>query len=123
MERAQIAISDVSRHRLRVVTDAGTECVVALPRGVHLSDGAVLSIEDDRAVVVRVEAREWLRIQAHDVSAALRLGHLAGHLHWRVRFQDQELWVGRDDLGADYLARLSTLLEDGAITILDGGCT
>ena len=42
---------DLARHRLRVKSTAGNEYGIALPRSQHLSNGAVLLLEDDRAVV------------------------------------------------------------------------
>jgi len=44
--------ADMSRHRLRVVTDRGTECAIALPRSEKLANGAVLLLE---AVVVAMK--------------------------------------------------------------------
>ena len=48
VESVVLSRADTQRHRLRVRTDRGTECAVALPRTEHLSQGAVLLLEDDR---------------------------------------------------------------------------
>ncbi len=52
--------SDVARRRLRAVTAGGEEIALALPRDQALFDGAVLLLEEDRAIVVRVGAERLL---------------------------------------------------------------
>lgn len=123
VEYLPVGPDDVARHRLKLETDAGTECLISLPRDVHLSDGAVLLLEEDRAVVVRVESRAWLRFEVDDIAAGLKLGHLAGHLHWAVQFRGSQLWVAMDDPASNYLARLGSLLTDGQVRVVDGETT
>jgi urease accessory protein len=103
---------DVHRRRLRAVTDRGTECLVALPRDQLLGDGAVLVLEDDRAVVVRLAEERWLGLVPRDAAAALELGYFAGNLHWRVRFEGPRLLIALEGPEDDYLARLAPFLED-----------
>jgi len=103
-----VAEADLGRGRLRAVTDRGTDCAVSLERGETLYDGAVLALEADRAVVVRAGAPRLLRLSARDDAAALRLGFMAGHLHWRVRL---------DGPAADYTARIAALIDEGAVSV------
>lgn len=121
VEYLVVPSADVSRHRLRLVTDSGTECMVALPRGEHLSDGAVLLLEANRAVVARVQVRAWLGLRVCDAATGLRLGHLAGHLHWAVQFHGDELRVALDDSEQSYLDRLDCYLKDGSVTVVEEG--
>ena len=58
-----VPAADVSRHRFRATTQGGTEVAIALPRDQHLFDGAVLVLEPDHAVVVRLAQERWLRLQ------------------------------------------------------------
>jgi urease accessory protein len=104
--------ADVSRHRLRATTEGGTEVAIALPRDQRLFDGAVLVLENDRAVVVRVAEERWLRLQPYAIADALELGHLAGNLHWRVRFTGETMLVAMEAPLDDYLARLRALTRD-----------
>jgi hypothetical protein len=53
-----VPAADVARRRLRATTREGAEVAIALPRDQQLFDGAVLLIEPDRAIVVRVAARD-----------------------------------------------------------------
>ncbi len=107
--------ADMSRHRLRVVTDRGTECAIALPRSEKLANGAVLLLEAERAIVVRMQEEDWLDVAAVDNAAALELGYLAGNMHWRVRFDGTVLKIALEGPEASYLARLAPLLDSGRV--------
>ncbi|SMH26826.1 urease accessory protein UreE [Mesorhizobium australicum] len=111
--------ADMGRHRIRLDTDRGTDCAVSLSRDESLEDGAVLFLDQSRAVVVRVGAPRILRLRAASVDGALRLGWHAGNLHWRVRFEEGALVVLLDGPRADYLARLGALIEGGVDVIDD----
>src|SRR5260370_36539255 len=81
-----VPAADVARRRLRATTREGAEVAIALPRDQQLFDGAVLLIEPDRAIVVRVAEERWLRLQPRAIADAIELGYHAGNLHWRGRF-------------------------------------
>jgi urease accessory protein len=117
VERVTLRPEDTARRRLRVVTDRGSECAIILSRSDRLSHGAVLLLEPERAVVVRVDAAAWLRLEPRDRAAAIELGYLAGNLHWKVRFEGEALWVRLDGDPAFYRARLSPLLQSQRITL------
>lgn len=111
---------DILRRRLRVHTDSGEECGIALDRSEHLFDGAVLHLDKGAAVVVRTARTHWLKLQARDVSAALELGYFAGNMHWAVNFEGTVLGIAiKGDL-KDYQQRLQPMLSDGRIAILFG---
>lgn len=107
--------ADVGSHRLRLLTDRGTDCGVALPRTDRLRDGAVLHLDADRAIVVRVGAPQILRLRCTSQEAALQLGWNAGNLHWRVRFEGKDLVVLLDGPRDSYLARIAPLLAGGEV--------
>ena len=115
VERIPLEKEDTARHRLRVTTDRGTECAIALPRSEHLSDGTVLLLEDDRAIVVQMKEPEWLELAPRDVDAALRLGYFAGNMHWPVRFDGRILRIELHGARETYLERLRDLLNDGRV--------
>jgi urease accessory protein len=116
-----IALSGDSglRHRLRVVTDRGTECAVTLERSARLFDGAVLLLEPDRAIVTRLAERDWLALAPHDRAAALELGYQAGNSHWTVRFDGPVLRVALEGPEQSYLDRLAPLVSDHRVTRVD----
>ncbi len=107
-----VPAADVARRRLRATTRNGTDIAIALPRDQHLFDGAVLLLEPQRAIVVRVAEQRWLRLQPHAIADAIELGFHAGNLHWRVRFDGESLLVALEAPVNDYLARLGTLVSD-----------
>jgi len=113
-----VAPADLARRRMRAVTRQGRAIGIALPRGARLSDGAVLRLDEDGALVVRVEAERWLRVRPAGTGAALRLGYHAGNLHWRVRFDGDDILVGLEGPEARYRDRLADLVADGAVTVL-----
>jgi urease accessory protein len=106
---------DTLRHRLRATTDRGTACAIALARDQRLGDGAVLVLDDARAIVVRMADEVWLRLAPQDADAALELGYHAGNLHWRVRFDGADLLVAQEGPAALYLDRVAPLLATGRV--------
>lgn len=106
---------DTQRHRLRATTDRGTECAIALPRVERLANGAVLLLDHDRAVVVRMQETPWLTLTPRDTAAALELGYFAGNMHWKVEFDGATLRIALHGLLDSYLERLSPMLADGRV--------
>ncbi len=107
-----VPVADVARRRFRATTQGGTEVAIVLPRDRPLFDGAVLLLEPDHAVVVRVAQERWLRLQPRGIADAIELGYHAGNLHWRVRFAGEALLVALEAPMDDYLSRLSGLIRD-----------
>lgn len=119
VEYVHLGIHDLERKRLRVTSDAGIDYAVVLPRDSALADGAVLLLEADRAVVVRAGAPRTMTLRALDLAAALRLGFLAGHLHWKSDQHDDTLVVHLEGDEADYTARIADLLSNGHVERVD----
>jgi len=116
VEYLTLSEADTQRHRLRALTDQGTECAIALPRHQHLSNGAVMLLEKDRAIVVRMQESQWLVLQPRDARAALELGYFAGNMHWKVEFEGERLRIAVQGPVESYLERLGHLLEDGRVS-------
>src|SRR5258708_31125865 len=102
IERLFVPEAELGRRRFRLTTDKGTDCAVTLDRDDILSDGALLFLDRQRAVVVRLGARKTWRLRAKTRDAALRLGWSAGHLHWQVKFDGDDLIVPLEAPAADY---------------------
>ena len=119
IETITLDAADTARKRLRVATDKGTDCAVAIARSDRLANGAVLLLEDDRAVVVRMRETVWLALAPRDLAAALDLGYFCGNLHWRVRFEGAVLKVALDGPRETYIARLAQHLADGRARIIE----
>ena len=119
VEHIVLGGEDVRRHRLHVRTDRGTDCAVTLGRAEHLADGAVLLLEPDRAIVVRLTEAKYLALAPRDLAAAIELGYNAGNLHWSVAFAGPVLRVALLGPEKTYLDRLSPLIADGRIRRID----
>lgn len=119
VEYITLSREDALRHRVRVVTDHGTECAVILSRSARIADGAVLLLDEDRAIVTRLTARNWLPLAPRDVAAALELGYQAGNSHWTVRFDGPVMRVALEGPERAYLDRLAPLFADHRVTRAD----
>ncbi len=119
VEYLHLDVHDLNRKRLRATSDAGTDYAIVLQRDSALADGAVLLLETDRAVVVRAGARRTMTLRANDIGAALRLGFLAGHLHWKVDQRDDTVVVHLEGPESDYISRIVELLDSGRVESLD----
>jgi urease accessory protein len=115
VETLYVDRDDTLRRRLRRATDKGTEIAVALDRSEQLVDGAVLVLDDTRAVVVRMTRERWLRVVPRDLDAALEAGYFIGNLHWRVRHEAGALLVAMEGPADHYIARLDPLIKRGLI--------
>lgn len=119
VEYITLARADMSRRRQRAVSDKGGEYAIALPRDQRLTNGAILWLDEERAVVVRLEEQKWLTLAPADVSIALQLGYQAGNMHWRVQFAGDRLRIAVDGDEAAYLARLKPLLATDRLKPID----
>lgn len=115
----KLSTMDLDRHRLRAQTESGEEIAIALPRHEKLFDGAVLHVDEMRAIVVRAGEQRWMRLSPHSLRAAIELGYHAGNLHWRVRFEASDLMVALDAPIATYLARIEHIIGDGAASFAE----
>jgi urease accessory protein len=105
----------LSRRRLLTRTRSGEPLAIALSRDEKLYDGAVLLLDDRRAIIVKAMTESWLRVKPATISDAIELGYHAGNLHWRVGFDGHFLMVALEGPPEDYLARLEPMLASGRI--------
>lgn len=117
VEYVHIPAEDMDRTRLRVSSDAGRDYRIALGREHRVQDGSVLLLESERAVVVRAGEPRVLVLRATSVSAALLLGFLAGHLHWKCSMTDDVVEVSMEGEVDDYLNRIAELVADRSVEV------
>ena len=116
VETLVVGEEDSSRRRLRGKTDKGTDVAIALEHSGQLVDGAVLLLENSRAIVLRKAQQRWLRLVPRDADAALEAGYAAGNHHWKVRFEPGALLVATQGPAEHYVDRLEHLVASGRIT-------
>jgi len=119
VETIVLGAADTARKRLRVATDKGTDCAIAISRAERLENGSVLELSEDRAIVVRMKETDWLVLTARDEAAALELGYFVGNLHWRVRFDGTRIMVALEGTRQAYLDRIEGHLADGRVRLID----
>ncbi len=110
---------DTARRRIRITTDRGTDCAIAIDRSQRLDNGAVLLLESQRAIVVRVTDQTWLRLEPRDTAAALELGYWIGNLHWRVQFYGARIQIAIEGPVQTYRERLVDYVRDGRARYID----
>jgi urease accessory protein len=110
--------ANLQRRRFRTQTDQGTDCAVTISRDNKLSNGAVLLLEKDRAIVVKMAEDQWLSLQPKNVSTAIELGYFAGNMHWRVKFENERLDIALESPKEIYLDRLKDFLDQNKITLV-----
>ena len=119
VEYITLSKEDTARRRFRALTDRGADCAVVLSRADRLENGAVLLLEHDRAVVVRLDAPRFLEVRPRDAAAALEVGYLAGNMHWKVRFAGSVLFIQLDGDRAEYLARIRALIRAERVQVVE----
>lgn len=117
VEFVTIETGDLGRRRLLARTEKGEEVAITLPRDQKLYDGAVLLLDPRRAIIVRAGEQRWLKLSPRSASAALELGYHAGNLHWRVRFEGEDLLVAQDGPAFAYVARIKPMVADGRVIV------
>ncbi len=115
LEYLFIPAHEAGRKRFRLTTDCGTDCAVSMDRDQALFDGAVLIMDETRAIVARFGEQAVWRLIPRDTEAALQLGWHAGNLHWRVRFDGAVLEVLLDSDIDVYRARIAELIDAGLV--------
>jgi len=111
--------ANLQRRRFRTKTDKGTDCAIAISREKKLSNGAVLLLENNRAIVVKMAKDQWLSLKPKDLSSAIELGYFAGNMHWRVKFGKERLDIALESPEEIYLERLKGFFNKNKITRLN----
>jgi len=110
VDEVQVTVGDLDRQQLMTMTRGGQELAIMLSRHEKLFDGAVLLLDDARAIVVRAAGRRWLRLEPRSIGDAIQLGYHIGNLGWRVRFEGEALFVAIEGRAENYVVRLGELI-------------
>jgi len=119
LEYLSIPEADSGRKRMRLNTDKGRDCAIALSREQFLQDGVVLFYNGQMGIVARIDGAARMRLKPATVDDAMRLGHWCGNLHWKVVFGHGVLDVVLDGPIDRYIDRLQDLRDLADFAILD----
>jgi urease accessory protein len=67
--------------------------------------------------VLELQAQPWLVLRVLGTARALELGHFAGSMHWKVRFDGDRLCIALNGSRDDALKRLAHLLARGGVDV------
>ena len=109
VDEVELSGAELDRLEFRAKTRGGQELAIALPRHQRLFDGAVLLLDDVKAIVVRTAGQRWLRLEPRSIGDAIELGYQIGNLGWRVRFEGEVLFVAIEGRVENYVVRLGEL--------------
>jgi urease accessory protein len=109
VDEVELSGTELERNQFMTTTRGGQQLAIALPRHQRLFDGAVLLLDDVRAIVVRTAGQRWLRLEPRSISDAIELGYHVGNLGWRVRFEGEILFVAIEGRAENYVVRLGEL--------------
>ena len=121
IEYLTVSPEEISRKRLRLKSNKGTDCAIAIDREEQLVDGAILTLSKNRAIVVKVNVRKWLILKVDNIEASLSLGYFIGNLHWKVEFQGETIAVALEGPKDTYLKRLENFIFSENIEVIDSG--
>lgn len=111
--------ANLQRRRFRATTNKGTDCAITIPREEKLSNGTVLILEQNRAIVVKMSEDQWLSLQPKDLATAIELGYFAGNMHWRVKFEKHHLDIALESPEEIYLDRLKRFFDSKKVIRID----
>lgn len=95
LETVSLDSADRKKSRLRVESDAGTDLGVLVNKQ-SLSEGDVLVLDDDRAVVIAFKSREAFVIDLPESAmptSIVELGHRIGNQHWDIAVETQTVYI------------------------------
>ncbi len=106
VEQLTLDWEDRRKPRQRVVTDQGTEVVLALPRGTVLAEGDCLYQDDDLTIEVHAKAQMVLKITPANLVESCRVAHHLGNWHRSIEvLADGSLTTQQDQPFEEWLKR------------------
>lgn len=107
--------ANLQRRKFRAKTDQGTDCAISISRDQKLYNGAILYLDKNCAIVVKMANDEWLTLKPKDLATAIELGYFAGNMHWRVKFESDCLSIALESPKEVYLDRLKDFFSKNKI--------
>ena len=112
VETVTLPSAELVKRIQRLRTDSGGEVGLRLPSGSpDLRDGDILSNQDGKAIVVRVEATDVLVISARSIHEMAVIAHTLGNRHLQAQFFDADSEYGDEVMVVQYDHTVSSYLD------------
>lgn len=106
IERVYISSDDLVKRIQRVVTDHGNEVGIRLKEHKELTDGDILYMDEDNAIIVSVKADDLLVICPVNIKQMGEIAHQLGNRHLPAQFEGEVMLVQYDYLVEQLLQQL-----------------
>lgn len=97
-EIIRISRNEAQRVRMRKTSDKGSDVAIMLPQSVHLRHGDVLLLNNDKIIIVEIQAEKVAVIAVenniaseHLFEMAVKVGHTIGNLHRPIKLEDNKI--------------------------------
>jgi urease accessory protein len=97
-EIIRISRSEAQRVRMRKTSDKGSDVAIILPQSVHIKHGDVLLLNNDKIIIVEIQAEKVAVIAVenniaseHLFEMAVKVGHTIGNLHRPIKLEDNKI--------------------------------
>jgi urease accessory protein len=98
-ERIKISRLESQRSRMRKRSDRGTDLALTFPPGTRLKHGDVITLTENKMVIVEIEAEDVLMIEIKEniheddvVEVPVRVGHTIGNLHRPIKLERRKIY-------------------------------
>ena len=108
-----IILDAEGRHvrRKLLATQAGLEFLVDFPLAVHLHDGDVLVLEDDRLITIEAAKEELMEVTVPELDGLTRLAWHIGNRHLEAQIEPTRILLRRDTVIANMLRQLGATVR------------
>jgi urease accessory protein len=111
VETVYLHSDDLVKRIQRVTTDHGREIGIRLKDAQDLTDGDILYLNEQTAIVVSVLEDDLLVIRPRNLKQMGEIAHQIGNRHLPAQFEGEEMWVQYDRLVEELLQQLDIPYE------------
>ena len=98
-ETIKISRLESKRVRMRKTSDKGTDIALMLPQGTHLKHGDAILLNEDKMIVIEIEAENVAMVTIksnldHDdiFKLPVTIGHTIGNLHRPIKIEEDRIY-------------------------------
>lgn len=111
------------RTRMRKVSNKGTDIALNLPSGMHIRNGDILVLTEEKSIVIEISPEKVISISIKEenmsfqksIEIAIRIGHTIGNLHRPLRIEKNKIFF---PIQSDMEVEMFTKLFDPIINYI-----